>query len=82
MNQGNGCIVHPANAEANGRLLSINEIKKNTGLSRKFIAKQIKLSKLPAVRFSPRAIRIDARDLEAFIAGRKTATTAGNGGAA
>ena len=74
MDNHNGCIAHSIPAETTSLLLSINQIKKTSGLSRKFIEKQIKDGKLPAIRFSSRAIRIDSRDLEAFISVRKTAT--------
>ncbi len=69
-------------ADANGSLLTINQVRNRAQLSRRFIEGQIKSGRLPAVRFSPRAIRVDARDLEAFITGRKTATPKQEGGAA
>ncbi len=67
-----GRIVCPKDAEAHSHLLSINQIRKSTGLSRKFITKQIKLGKLPAIRLSPRAIRVDAGDFEAFLGRHRT----------
>ena len=69
-------------ADANGSLLTISQVRNRAQLSRRFIEGQIKSGRLPAVRFSPRAIRIDSRDLETFIAGRRTAAPKQEGGAA
>jgi excisionase family DNA binding protein len=57
------------------RLLEVSHVAHRLGASQDFVRRLIREGRLPAVRLSPRFLRVDARDLETYIEACRTAHT-------